>query len=285
MIQDTHHPTLLGQVALAQAVLRELARKKVLRMLVPAQRVRSTRRCAPRHFGMDAEQVGDDVRADERALSACGRVSVRSDRTSGEIAAVCRGGGADQERRGARARGDSGNGTGRTCVAGDGGIGWRIRETAARHAERGRPHSTGEIRAVRGHSGTRSTCQSWSRTVALRPRNRTDAAKWSPISALDHLADEAGQGTVHDSHRGADRNRGLFGDEEARVDHRVDLLKVASQSILIGDFEDGDEPVSAERDQPILVVPLQEHVAGKEGHDRLDPPSLRRAAFFSACGR
>ena len=178
VIQDTHHPTLLGQVALAEAVLRELARKKVVRMPRTAQRARSTRLFAPTHFGMDAERVGDDVRADERALSAGGRVSVRSGRASGEIAAVCRGGQADQERRGARASGHSGNRDRRTR-----GPGATAQETEPSGRPPGREDGKTQATVQRGepgvrrHSETRSTCQSWSRTVAPRPRNCTTATK------------------------------------------------------------------------------------------------------------
>ena len=41
-----------------------------------------------------------------------------------------------------------------------------------------------------------------------------------------------------------------------------------------------DEPVAAERDQPIFGRAPQEHVAREEGNDRFDPPSLRRAALL-----
>ena len=55
VIQDTHHPTLLGQTALAQAVLRELARRNVLGPSFRKAGPFDAGDCA-RHFGLDAEK-------------------------------------------------------------------------------------------------------------------------------------------------------------------------------------------------------------------------------------
>jgi hypothetical protein len=101
------------------------------------------------------------------------------------------------------------------------------------------------------------------------------------IGALDHLSGEPGERTVHDAHGGADGNSGLLGDDQSRADHRVDLTKVAGQRILIGHVEDPDDSVAAESDLPILRGASEEHVTREERNNRLDPSSLRRAAFFS----
>ena len=50
------------------------------------------------------------------------------------------------------------------------------------------------------------------------------------VGALDHLADDAGERAVDDAHRGAHGDRRLFGDEQSRVDHGVNLTKVAGSS-------------------------------------------------------
>jgi Tetratricopeptide repeat len=72
VIQDTHHPTLIGQVALADAVLRELARKKVFGSNLPTQGPLDSARCAA-HFEMDAA----------RWASMCERTSEHYRRVAG----------------------------------------------------------------------------------------------------------------------------------------------------------------------------------------------------------
>ena len=72
VIQDTHHPTLIGQVALAEAVLRELALKKVFAGDQPAQGPLDAAACAA-HFGMDRE----------RWASMCERTSEHYRRVAG----------------------------------------------------------------------------------------------------------------------------------------------------------------------------------------------------------
>jgi tetratricopeptide (TPR) repeat protein len=72
VIQDTHHPTLIGQVALAEAVLREVARKKVFGRDHPAQGPIDPAVCAA-HFEMDAA----------RWASMCERTSEHYRRVAG----------------------------------------------------------------------------------------------------------------------------------------------------------------------------------------------------------
>ena len=54
VIQDTHHPTLLGYVTLAQTVLRELARRKTFGAGYSGEGALKWRECA-NHFGMDVD--------------------------------------------------------------------------------------------------------------------------------------------------------------------------------------------------------------------------------------
>ncbi len=55
VIQDTHHPTLLGQVALTEALLRELTRKEVFGAAYRFDRPLDPAACAA-HFEMNAEK-------------------------------------------------------------------------------------------------------------------------------------------------------------------------------------------------------------------------------------
>ena len=79
-------------------------------------------------------------------------------------------------------------------------------------------------------------------------------------------------------HGGADGNSRLFGDDQSRADHRVDLAKVAGQRILIGHVEDPDDPVAAECDLPILRGAL----SGTCNSGRAEQPT--RSAFPEGCG-
>ena len=75
VIQDTHHPTLAGYVALAGAVLRELQARHTFLDAQPIALPLDPGECAG-HFGMDADKVGDRVRSNERPLPARGRISI-----------------------------------------------------------------------------------------------------------------------------------------------------------------------------------------------------------------
>ena len=76
------------------------------------------------------------------------------------------------------------------------------------------------------------------------------------VGALDHLADDAGERAAGDADRGSHGDGRLFGDDQSRTDHGVDLTKVGLEQCLIGNLKDGDDPVAAKCDQPILgLVP------------------------------
>ncbi len=279
MIQDTHHPTLLGQTALAQAVLRELARKNVLGSSFRAPSPFDAGDCA-RHFGMDAEKWA----------TMCDRTSEHYRRVAGyRYDPAERLEKARQYAEAAR-RIRSGVAPERAGIPGLGVEASARRGMQGSEGDRGnrgakRDEGTAAVNG-RDSRGARSIRHSFD--LPMLEQDRRAAAQKShgchemiPVGAFDHLADEASERSVQDPHGRADRNGGLFRDKEARLDHGVNLLQVSSQSILIGDVEDSHEPVSTERDETILLASLQEHVAGKERNDRLDPPSLWRAAFFS----
>src|SRR5207249_1793262 len=73
VIQDTHHPTLIGYVALAGAVLRELQLRKTFGQSQPIPLPLDPATCA-QHFGMDATKWA----------TMCDRTSVHYQRVAGE---------------------------------------------------------------------------------------------------------------------------------------------------------------------------------------------------------
>ncbi len=287
VIQDTHHPTFRGQVALARAVLRELDRKNVVGLSSGASSPFDVADCA-RHFGMDAEKWATMCdRTSEHYRRVAGyrydpAERLEKSRRYAEAARRIRSGveperagipglAAEEEAARQRAPGSAAGSGARVANRKDGGTGAASERPGARPA----PSSSGDPL-----------------DLPILEEDRCAAAQESygrceviPIGAFNHFPHEAAERTGHDAHRGADRDRGLWRDNEARVDHGVNLLEVSSQSLLIGNVQDGHQPVSPERDEPIFVLPFQEHVAGKEGNDRLDSPALRRAAFLSCLGQ
>jgi hypothetical protein len=279
VIQDTHHPTLRGYVALAEAVLRELNR-------------RQTFGAAPLLDGsLDAAVCADRFQMDtEKWATVCERASEHYRRVAGyrydpaDRLEKCRryAKAAERIRHGVPPE-----------KAGMPGIGARAPESAAVRGaefdqERGvlMPEEGGNFAAARGRGSTESFLNPLD--LPVLEQNRGAAAEESDgcreviaVGTPDHLTDQAGERTVYDAYCGADWHSWLFGYNEARADHGVDLLEVAGQRPLVGDLEDRHDAVAAERDEAVGRTPLQKHVAGKERHDRLDPPSLGRAAFFS----
>ena len=63
--------------------------------------------------------------------------------------------------------------------------------------------------------------------MAPRPRNCTTATNWSPLARLITLPTTPVSGPVVDADRRAHWHRRLFGDDQSRIDHRVNLTKVA----------------------------------------------------------
>jgi hypothetical protein len=266
VIQDTHHPTLRGQVALANAVLRELARKNGFGASYRLDRTADAAACAL-HFGLDAEKWAVMC---ERTSDHFRRVAgyrydpterLEKSRRYAEAAQKIRSGVAPER-------------------AGVPGAGVDVDE---RHGPRTDVLMTpaGSRRATHARSFGEAFDLPILEQDRRTPAQESDGCReMVSVSALDHFTGEPGERTVHDAHHRANRDGGLFRDDEAGVDHGVDLLKVAGQSFLIDDVEDCHEAVSAGSDDPILRLSIQEDVAWKERNDRLDPPSLRGATFL-----
>jgi tetratricopeptide (TPR) repeat protein len=270
VIQDTHHPTFRGQVALARAVLRELDRKNVVGLSSGASSPFDAADCA-RHFEMDAEKWA----------TMCDRTSEHYRRVAGYRY--------DPAERLEKSRryAEAARRIRRGVEPERAGIPGLETEEAARPRAPGSETDSGAVNERPGARRAPSSSGDSLDLPILEQDGRTAAQESHgsgeviSVGAFDHFPDEAPERSIHDAHGGADRHRGLGRDNEARADHGVNLLEVSSQSLLIGNVQDGHEPVSPKRDEPVFVVPFQEHVAGKKGNDRLDSPALRRAAFLS----
>jgi hypothetical protein len=279
VIQDTHHPTLIGQVALASALLRELARKKVFEAVPWANEPLDAAVCAA-HFEMDAS----------RWASMCERTSEHYRRVAGyrydpaerleksrkyaEAAKKIRNGIAPEE------LGLPGVGAGTTGARGQRGA----------MIDRSIGGEEGSVRARRGTIPVPSSGDPLDLPVLkqhIRPAAQElhDGHELIAVGALDHLAHDAGERAAGDTDCGPNGDRRLFGDDQSRVDHRVNLTEVVLEQCLIGNFEDRDDPVAAKCDQPIFGLSLDEHVTREERDNRLDAPSLRCAALLFSLGK
>lgn len=257
VIQDTHHPTLLGQAALAEALLRELTRKEVFGAAYRFDRPLDPAACAA-HFEMNAEKWA----------TMCDRTSEHYRRVAGYRFDPAQR--LEKSRRYAEAARQIRAGVAPARL-GIPGVGVRG------------PAGQGTLPAasflhlfdlpVLQHDG----CSSAQESHGCR--------EMVSVGALDHFAGESRERTIHNPHRGADGHARLFRDREPRADHGIDLMKVADERILIGDFENAREAVPAKRRDAIFGRSPQEHVAGKEGNDRLESPALRSAAFFFCLGQ
>jgi hypothetical protein len=279
VIADTHHPNLRGQVALAQAVLRELVRHEVFGASYRFEQTFDAAACAD-HFGMDALRWGVMC---AQTSDHYGRVAgyrfdpterLAKSRRYAEAAKKIRSGVAPER-------------------AGIPGFGFELPARDGDQGEKTAPVPGGAISPDAGKrpSGARGASHAPSfgdlfDLPVLEQDRRTSAQESDgcremiSVGTSDHFTNEPGERTIQHAYRGADRDGGFFRDDKAGVDHRVNLMKVAGQGILIGDFEHGHQPVSAESDESILRAPVQENVAREERNDRFDSPSLRRMTFF-----
>ena len=232
MIHDTHHPTLTGHVALAEAVLRELARRQAIGSSYAGEAGPLDPALCAAHFGMDAEKWATLC---ERTAEHFRRVAgYRYDSTQRM----------EKFRRYTDAAGliRSGTPPERTGIP---GVGLPSRPLQSVLHDLDLP----VLEQDRG-------------SPAQEPHGGHEVIA---VGAPDHFAGQAGEWAVHDAHRGADGKSRLLGDEEARSDHRVDLAKVAVQHILVDDIEDLHDAIAAQGDQSIDRRAPQEHVAGKRG--------------------
>jgi hypothetical protein len=285
VIQDTHHPTLVGYVTLAQAVMRELARKSVFGAALSGEHHLDPASCAA-HFGMDSEKWA----------TVCDRASEHYRRVAGYRYDPAERLG--KSRRYAEAARQILNGVapenldmpGVGVKATSRSPGKEGADPSGTGAESGREQTTRAVIIGPGACVPASFRDSFDLPI-LEQDGRAPAEEVHDrdevvlVRAPDDLADHAGERSGCDAHRRAHRNRGLLGDDQPRADHRVNLTEISRQGLLIGHFEDPDQAVAAKGRHPILVRAPHEHVAGEERHDRLDLSSRRRSALFSCLGK
>jgi hypothetical protein len=273
VIHDTHHPTLRGYIALARAVLRELDRGAVFRDAKAFQLPIDPAACAA-HFGMNAEKWVD----------VCNRISEHYKRVAGYRY--------DPTERLEKSR---------------------LYAEAARRISRGKPiddlglpglpdaatrqpdqeFQVPDSRVQRGislHSSMVGLFAYLFDLPVLQVDHRAAAQEVNhrheliPLRPANHLTDHAGQWAGCDSNGCPDRHRVFRGDRQARAQHGVNLLEVACQCLLIDDLDHAHQPVTAQREHPVVDISLHEHIAGEERDNRLDSPSLGRASFFQYLG-
>src|SRR5262249_5340938 len=112
-----------------------------------------------------------------------------------------------------------------------------------------------------------------------------DGDELIPVGPFADFAEQACKRAAGDAAGGSDGDRQLFAHDQARVDHRVNLAKVALELRLVDDFEYGDDPIAAQCCYSVLRRSPQKHITGEEWDDRFDAPALGRAAFFRGLGK
>jgi hypothetical protein len=226
VIQDTHHPTLLGQVALAAAILREIGHRNVFAQTAVFGLGLDPDACA-RHFGMDADKWA----------TMCERTSEHYRRVAGYRY--------DPEERLAKSRryADAArrirSGTPPDDL-GLPGIGAKPRARTTWDIDRPEepPRRLANERRIRGPitPPEPSVERSFDNLFDLpllqidhrpAPQKVDHRHELIPLGPADHFADHASQGTGHDAYRCADRYRIFRGYRQARAQHGVDLAEVA----------------------------------------------------------
>ena len=291
VIHDTHHPTLRGYLALAGAVLRELARREVFGPVTAFELPIEPAVCA-RHFGMNAEKW----------VNVCDRISEHYRRVAGYRYDPAER--LEKSRRYAEAAQRMWHGK----PIGDLGLPGLLDAAPPQPTQNlaipdfgvqdGRPLRSSLLRlgicrpeitlpeTWRGgsfddlfdlpvlqvdHRAAAQEADHGHELIALRP--------------ADHLSDHAGQRASRDSNSRPDGHHVFRGDRQARAQHGVNLLEVACQRVLIYDLDHTDQSMGAQRGQAVVEISLQEQVAHEERHNRLDFPPLGRAGLFQHLGQ
>jgi hypothetical protein len=278
VIQDTHHPTLRGYVALAAAVLREIKNRKVFTDAETLGRGLDPAACA-RHFGMDADKWA----------TMCERTSEHYRRAAGyrydpveRLAKSRRYADAARRIRSGEPPDDlglPGIGTKPRAAKGDARPPNETRDPPAHGPDMRGSFSVPCAPAAGSFDDLfhLPVLQIDHRAAAQEADHRDELI---PLGAADHLADHASQRAGHDADRRADGNCVFRSDRQARAEHRVDLAEVARECVLITDLDHVDQPTGAQCDQSIVETALQKEVAGEERNNRLELAPLRRAAFL-----
>jgi hypothetical protein len=259
VIQDTHHPTLVGQVALAGAVLREMGRRGIFGTEVSFDVPLDPGLCAQR-FEIDRDKwwtVCD--RSREHYKRVAGYRYDPAERLY-------------KSRRYALAAAQLGEGTPAELL-GVPGIGVKAQQTG------GLPSR---------HSGLFSdrfdlpVFELDHRAAAQEIHGGDEMIALSPPHDLAH---HSGQGAGRDPDGRSDRQLGFGRDRQAGRQHGVDIAQVAGERLLIGNLEDAHQPIAAEGHQPIVGVTIQEHVPSEQRDDGFDFPALRRPGLFHDLGK
>ena len=278
VIHDTHHPTLRGHVALAGAVLRELARVNVFGSTVQINLPLDPAASAG-HFGINAERWATTC---ERISEHYRRVAIyrydpeerlRKAQVFAEAARRIRGGGSPDQ-------------------LGLPGIGC---ERSAKDRLLGEsPDTIPDVPAERlkqaaiTHRATRADAsfEDLFHLPVLQVDHRAAAQKMDHGDELvafgpaNHLANHTRERSGQDPNRSADRY-GLFGgDRQARAQHRIDLAEIALQRCLINDLDHAHQAVGSEGCEPIVDIAVQEHVTAEERDNRLNLSPLGCATFL-----
>jgi len=283
VIQDTHHPTLQGQVALAGAVLRELDRRQVFSLPHTRTVPLDPAACAD-HFALDAN----------RWATMCERTSEHYKRVAGyrydpaeRLGKARRYALALERIRGGTPVDDLGlPGIGARPRAGKRAPA-SLDETPRPAANEPKNRETLRSRASRSTGSLNDLFH----LPILQVDHRSPAQEANhgheliPLGAAQHLTNHPGQGAGHDADRRTDGNCVFRGDRQARAEHGIDLAEIARQCLLVADLDHTHQPIGAQREQSIVEIALQEHVAREQRNDRLNLPPLGRATFFQHLGK
>jgi hypothetical protein len=259
VIQDTHHPTLVGYTALAGAVLRELGRRGEFATDVSFDVPLDPAVCA-RQFALDQT----------RWSTVCDRSREHYQRVAGYRYDPAER--LFKSRRYAEAAALLGQGIPADRL-GVPGIGTRPIPQGGRDSPRSGVISDRlELPLLElDHGATAEEVDGGDEVVALPPAH--------------DLAHDPRQRAGRDPDSRAHRQLGLRRDGQPRRQHGVDVLEVVRQRFLIEHLEHAHEPVAAERDQSIVGIAIQEHVSGEQWDDGFDFPALRRARLFHDLGK
>jgi hypothetical protein len=279
VIHDTHHPTLQGHVALAGAVLRELARVNAFCWKVPIDLPLDPAACAV-HFGMTAE----------RWATTCDRISEHYRRV-----AIYR---YDPEERLRKARvfADAGRRIRQGCSLdqlGLPGIGCNRSPKEPSlprlpgESPRGPAEPSKHAPNKRQETEADGSFDDLFHLPVLQVDHRAAAQemdhgdKLIAFGSANHLADHTCERSSQNPNRCADWH-GLFrADRQARAQHRMDLAEIAFERFLVHDLDHADQAVGSERYESIVDIAVQEHVTGEQRDDRLNLPPLGCATFLA----
>jgi hypothetical protein len=278
VIHDTHHPTLRGYIALADAVVRELDRTRVFDHAVDMTLAVDPAACIA-HFGMNAARWAD----------TCDRVSEHYRRVAGyRYDPVERLEKAGRYRTAAQ-RIRAGLPIDDLCLPGlppadQFGTANPERAGAPPHPVSNSPPDNGPITPRPASRPRLFNDLLHLPVLQIDHRATTQESDHGhelvSLPATDHFSGYAGQRTGRDADHRADGRSVFFGDRHARTQHHVDLAKVAFDGVLVDDGEHVHQPVGAKGGQAVVRVSFEEDITRKKRNNRLDLSPLRRVTFF-----